>query len=88
MFGFVKDVFLCCAKDWDKETLTKELDCVRKIFRDSDDSKGKDLHIKADELCNQLQNKMISASDACSIIIQFFNCKYLLFCLFFYANFS
>ncbi|XWS34358.1 hypothetical protein CRYUN_Cryun21dG0032400 [Craigia yunnanensis] len=73
MFGFVKDVFLCCAKDWAPVTLTKELDCVRKIFRGSDDSKGKDLHIKADELCTQLQSKMISASAACSIIIQFFN---------------
>ncbi|XVE74559.1 hypothetical protein DITRI_Ditri12bG0026800 [Diplodiscus trichospermus] len=73
MFGFVKDVFLYCAMNWGPETLTKELDCVRKIFRDSDDSKDKDLHIKADELCNRLQNKMMSASDACSIIIQFFN---------------
>ncbi|XP_022726932.1 protein OBERON 3-like [Durio zibethinus] len=73
MFGFVKDVFLCFAKDWGPETLTKELDCVRKIFRGSDDAKGKDLHIKADELCNRLQNKRMSASDACSIIIQFFN---------------
>ncbi|XP_022776547.1 protein OBERON 3-like [Durio zibethinus] len=73
MFGFVKDVFLCCAKDWGPETLTKELDCVRKIFRGSDDSKGKDLHIKADELLTQLQNKMMSATDACSLIIQFFN---------------
>ncbi|XVE91837.1 hypothetical protein REPUB_Repub01dG0045900 [Reevesia pubescens] len=74
MFGFVKDVFLCCAKDWGPETLIKELDCVRKIFRGSDDSKGKDLHFKADELCSRLQNKMMSASDACSIIMQFFSC--------------
>ncbi|OMO72539.1 hypothetical protein COLO4_27597 [Corchorus olitorius] len=73
MFGFVKDVFLCCAKDWGPETLTKELDCVRKIFRGSDDPKGKDLHLRADELCTQLQNKIMSASDACSIIMQFFN---------------
>ncbi|XVF02994.1 hypothetical protein REPUB_Repub04eG0222500 [Reevesia pubescens] len=73
MFGFVKDVFLSCAKDWGLETLTKELDCVRKIFRGSDDSKGKDLYIKADELCTRLQNKRMSASDACSIIIQFFD---------------
>ncbi|KAK6242460.1 Oberon [Theobroma cacao] len=73
MFGFVKDVFLCCAKDWGPETLKKELDCVRKIFKGSDDSKGKELHIKADELCTQLQNKMMSALDACSVIIQFFN---------------
>ncbi|XVF85556.1 hypothetical protein PTKIN_Ptkin17bG0126700 [Pterospermum kingtungense] len=73
MFGFVKDVFLCCAKDWGPEQLTKELDCVRKIFNGSDDSKGKDLQIKAHELFTQLQNKMMSASTACSIIIQFFN---------------
>ncbi|QHO60215.1 Protein OBERON [Arachis hypogaea] len=26
MFGFVKDVFMCCAKDWGLETLMKELD--------------------------------------------------------------
>ncbi|TYI99628.1 hypothetical protein E1A91_A13G030300v1 [Gossypium mustelinum] len=73
MFGFVKDVFLYCAKNWVLETLTKELDCVRKIFRGSDDSKDKELYVKADELCSRLQNKMMSASDACSIIIQFFN---------------
>ncbi|KAE8710124.1 Protein OBERON 3 [Hibiscus syriacus] len=73
MFGFVKDVFLYCAKDWGPETLINELDCVRKIFRSSDDSKGKELHIKADELCNRLRNKVMSASDACGIILQFFN---------------
>ncbi|KAK8507945.1 hypothetical protein V6N13_055413 [Hibiscus sabdariffa] len=72
MFGFVKDVFLYCAKDWDPETLTKELDCVRKIFRGSDDSKGKELHIKADELSKRLRNKVMSAFDACGIILQFF----------------
>lgn len=73
MFGFVKDVFLCCAKDWDLETLKKELDCVRKIFRGSDDYKGKELHSKADEIISKLENKMISPSNACNIIIQFFN---------------
>ncbi|KAE8682995.1 Protein OBERON 3 [Hibiscus syriacus] len=73
MFGFVKDVFLYCAKDWGHETLIKELDCVRKIFRGSDDSKGKELRIKADDLCNWLRNEAMSTSDACSIILQFFN---------------
>ncbi|KAK8604232.1 hypothetical protein V6N13_099181 [Hibiscus sabdariffa] len=73
MFGFVKDVFLCCAKEWSPETLIKELDCVRKIFRGSDDSRGKDLHIKADELFIRLQNKMMSAADVCSTILRFFN---------------
>lgn len=75
MFGFVKDVFLFCAKDWGLDTLVKELDCVRKIFKGSNDFKGKELHKKADELVSKLENKMLSPSDACSCIIQFFNGK-------------
>ncbi|KAJ7954406.1 Protein OBERON [Quillaja saponaria] len=73
MFGFVKDVFVCCAKDWGLETLMKELDCVRRIFNGSEDLKGKELHIKADDMLFKLQTKMISTSDACNFIIQFFN---------------
>ncbi|KAI9168797.1 hypothetical protein LWI28_002080 [Acer negundo] len=73
MFGFVKDVFVCCAKDWGLETLVKELDCVRKIFKGSDNVKGKQLHIKADELVLKLEKKMMSPTDACNFIIQFFN---------------
>ncbi|KAH7570828.1 hypothetical protein ACOSP7_019288 [Xanthoceras sorbifolium] len=73
MFGFVKDVFVCCAKDWGLDTLVKELDCVRKIFKGSDDVKGKQLHIKADELVSKLEKKMMSPSDGCNFIIQFFN---------------
>ncbi|XP_062172127.1 protein OBERON 3 isoform X2 [Alnus glutinosa] len=73
MFGFVKDVFLCCAKEWGLATLKKELDCVRKIFKGSEDYKGRELHIKADEMLSKLESKMISPSDACNIIIQFFN---------------
>lgn len=73
MFGFVKDVFVSCAKEWGFETLIKELDCVRKIFRGSEDPKGRELHVKADGLLTKLEGKMISASDACNIIIQFFN---------------
>ncbi|KAK1552624.1 hypothetical protein Q3G72_020511 [Acer saccharum] len=73
MFGFVKDVFVCCAKDWGLETLVKELDCVRKIFKGSDNVKGKQLHIKADELVLKLEKKMMSPTEACNFIIQFFN---------------
>ncbi|KAL3502113.1 hypothetical protein ACH5RR_036562 [Cinchona calisaya] len=73
MFGFVKDVYMSCARDWGLETLMKELDCVRKIFRGSEDRKGKELHVKADEMLSKLQNKMMSPSDACSFIFQFFN---------------
>lgn len=73
MFGFVKDVYMHCAREWGLETLRNELDCVRKIFRGSEDRKGKELHLKADELLSKLQSKMMSPLDACSFIFQFFN---------------
>ncbi|KAF6144576.1 hypothetical protein GIB67_006068 [Kingdonia uniflora] len=74
MFGFVKDVFMCCAKDWGLETLIKELDCVRKVFRGSEDSKGKQLQNMAEEKLAKLQNMILSPSDACNAILQFFKC--------------
>ncbi|KAL5995533.1 hypothetical protein ACLOJK_025596 [Asimina triloba] len=64
MFGFVKDVFVCCAKDWGLETLIKELDCVRKIFQGSVDFRGKELHKKAEEMLTKLDKKSISPSGA------------------------
>ncbi|KHN12477.1 protein OBERON 3-like isoform X1 [Glycine soja] len=73
MFGFVKDVFMCCAKDWGLETLMKELDCVRKIFMGSEDRKGKELHVKTDDMLLKLQTRMISPSDASSYIMQYFS---------------
>ncbi|TKY59782.1 OBERON 3 [Spatholobus suberectus] len=73
MFGFVKDVFVCCAKDWGLETLMKELNCVRRIFKGSEDRKGKELHVKADDMLLKLQTKMISPLDACNYILQFFS---------------
>ncbi|XP_009781158.1 protein OBERON 3 [Nicotiana sylvestris] len=73
MFGFVKDVFTSCAKDWGEETLMKELDCVQKIFQGSEDFKGKELHVKAAELRSKLEKKMISRPDVCNFIFQFFN---------------
>ncbi|CAH8353842.1 unnamed protein product [Eruca vesicaria subsp. sativa] len=73
MFGFVKDVFVCCAKNWGPETLVKELDCVGKVFRGSDDAKGKTLHLKANEMVKKLESKQISPVDASNFIIQFFN---------------
>nr|XP_043607906.1 protein OBERON 3-like [Erigeron canadensis] len=73
MFGFIKDVFKSCAEQWGLETLIKELDCVRKIFRESGDFKGQKLHLKAAELISMLENKVMSPSDVCSTILQFFN---------------
>ncbi|PWA78671.1 hypothetical protein CTI12_AA212510 [Artemisia annua] len=73
MFGFIKDVFESCAEQWGLETLIKELDCVRKIFRGSGDFKGQKLQFKASELISKLENKVMSPSDVCSVILQFFN---------------
>ncbi|XP_047969667.1 protein OBERON 3 [Salvia hispanica] len=73
MFGFVKDVFMSCAKDWGLETLIKELDCVRKVFGGSEDRKGKELHIKADEMISKLRSNIITPPEVCSSIFQFFN---------------
>ncbi|KAL2541349.1 Protein OBERON 3 [Abeliophyllum distichum] len=73
MFGFVKDVFMSCAKGWDAQTMIKEFDCVRKIFRGSEDRKGKELHVKANEMFTKLENKIMTPSDVCNFIFQFFN---------------
>ncbi|XP_068660845.1 protein OBERON 3-like [Aristolochia californica] len=72
LFGFVKEAFMSCAKGWGLETLIKELDCVRKIFQASTDLKGKELQNKAEELLSKLEKKLITSSDACSEILQFF----------------
>ncbi|PSS13384.1 Protein OBERON like [Actinidia chinensis var. chinensis] len=73
MFGFVKDVFMSCANAWAPETLMKELDCVRKIFRGSEDFKGKELHTKAGEMISKLESKLMSPSDVFNFLCQFFN---------------
>ncbi|XP_055836322.1 protein OBERON 3-like [Solanum dulcamara] len=72
MFRFTKEMYRCCAKDWDQEILIKELDYVQKIFHGSDDFKGKELHAITYGLRNKLEKKMISPSDACNFIFQFF----------------
>ncbi|KAL0541801.1 hypothetical protein IC582_021862 [Cucumis melo] len=73
MFGFVKDVFGYCAKNWGLETLMKELECVKRIFIGSDDYKGKDLYIKASQMLAKLERKAIDPWEACNIILEYFN---------------
>ncbi|KAK4785289.1 hypothetical protein SAY86_001978 [Trapa natans] len=73
MFGFVKDVFTCCAEKWGLETLTKELNCVKEIFQMSEDFQGKELHRKAEDLLVKLDRRLLSTSDACNMIIKFIN---------------
>lgn len=75
VFGFVKEVFTCCAKDWGLETLMKELDCVRMIFHVSEDFEGKELEKKAEDMLTKLSKKQISPIDACTAMLQFFKCE-------------
>ncbi|KAH0681883.1 hypothetical protein KY289_019635 [Solanum tuberosum] len=72
MFRFTKEMYRCCAKNWNQEILIKELDYVQKIFHGSDDFKGKELHAITYGLRNKLEKKTISPSDACNFIFQFF----------------
>ncbi|MCD7449245.1 hypothetical protein HAX54_050683 [Datura stramonium] len=72
MFGFARDVYMHCAKDWGEETLIKELDYVRQIFHGSEDFKGKELHAITYGLRNKLEKKMISPSNAIDFIFHFF----------------
>ncbi|KAL6981200.1 hypothetical protein U1Q18_022831 [Sarracenia purpurea var. burkii] len=57
MFGFVKEVFQNFAKDWTAETLSKELEYVRRIFSASEDMRGNQLHNIAVLMLSRLANK-------------------------------
>lgn len=72
MFGFVKEVFQNFAKGWTSETLSKELEYVRRIFSASDDNRGKRLHEIAIQMLSRLANKS-DLQDVRSCIMGFFN---------------
>lgn len=57
MFGFVYEVFQNFAKDWTAETLSRELEYVKRIFCDSKDMRGRRLHEIADQMLARLANK-------------------------------
>lgn len=71
MFGFVKDVFTSCSKDWNAETLGKELEYVRRIFLASDDLRGKRLSEVAANLLPMLGNES-KLSEVHGYIMSFF----------------
>ncbi|KAJ4975490.1 hypothetical protein NE237_000596 [Protea cynaroides] len=71
LLGWVKDVFQQCAPGWDREALMRELDYVSRIFRGSEDPKGRKLFWK----CEDLMEKMRSGapeSTACRLMLLFF----------------
>lgn len=82
MFGFVKEVFTTCAKDWKAETLTKELQHVRRIFSASNDARGRGLHYLADQMLLNLERN-VDHSEVINQILAFLLGK--LFCI---NNFS
>ncbi|EMS53777.1 OBERON-like protein [Triticum urartu] len=56
LFGWVKDVFQQCAPGWDRDALVRELEFVCKIFRLSEDPKGRNLFRKCANLIERLRN--------------------------------
>ncbi|KAJ6852256.1 putative protein OBERON 4 [Iris pallida] len=72
MFGFVKDVFMTCVKDWKAETLVKELQYVRRIFAASNDLKGRRLCAMANQMLQKIEVKA-NISEVINIISGFFS---------------
>ncbi|KAG6525557.1 protein OBERON 4-like [Zingiber officinale] len=70
MFGFVKEVFLTCAKDWKAETLAKELQYVSRIFSASNDARDRRLHELADQMLLNLENN-VNHSEVLSQVMAF-----------------
>lgn len=75
LLGWVKDVFQHCAPTWDREALSRELDFVSRIFRGSEDPKGRKLFWKCEELVEKLKSG-VAESLACRVILMFFQGTY------------
>ncbi|KAJ7215292.1 hypothetical protein O6H91_Y472700 [Diphasiastrum complanatum] len=71
LFGFVKDVFTTFAQVWERDVLTRELECVRRIFHGSQDKKGKQLCEKAGHMLSNLENRADTA-EVCQSMLRFF----------------
>ncbi|XP_002960421.2 OBERON-like protein [Selaginella moellendorffii] len=71
LFGFVREVFTTYAKDWSAETLRQELDCIQRIFRRSQDSRGKQLCWIAEKMLGKVEG-CGDTSELCETIVRFF----------------
>jgi hypothetical protein len=56
LLGWVKDIFQQCAPGWDRDALLRELEFVCKIFRLSEEPRGRVLFRKCAELIEKLRN--------------------------------
>ncbi|XAR53865.1 hypothetical protein NMG60_11022573 [Bertholletia excelsa] len=71
LLGWVKDVFQHCAQSWDRESLIRELDYVRRIFCGSEDPRGRKLLWKSEELIDKLKGGMAEPM-AYKVLLLFF----------------
>ncbi|GFP80479.1 oberon-like protein [Phtheirospermum japonicum] len=71
LLGWVKDVFQHCAPSWDRDGLIRELDFVSRIFRGSEDPKGRKLFWKCEELIEKLKSG-VAEPIPCKAILMFF----------------
>ncbi|XP_072971949.1 OBERON-like protein [Typha angustifolia] len=70
LLGWVKDVFQQCAPGWDRDTLIRELEFVSKIFRLSEDPKGRQLFWKCGDLIDKMKTG-VAESMACRMLLLF-----------------
>ncbi|KAF8414237.1 hypothetical protein HHK36_002237 [Tetracentron sinense] len=71
LFGWVKDVFQHCAPGWNREALMRELDFVSRIFRGSEDQRGRKLFWKCEDLIEKMKGGF-AESTACKVMLLFF----------------
>ncbi|GJT80435.1 OBERON-like protein [Tanacetum coccineum] len=71
LFGWVKDVFHHCAPLWDREALVRELEYVSRIFRGSEEPRGRKLYWKCGELVEKLKSG-VAEPVASKAILSFF----------------
>ncbi|XP_010943847.1 OBERON-like protein isoform X1 [Elaeis guineensis] len=69
LLGWVKDVFQHCAPGWDREALMRELDFVSKIFRLSEDPKGRKLYWKCGDLIEKIKSG--ATESVCRMLLLF-----------------
>ena len=78
LIGFVRDVFQHCASNWDRECLVKELDFVSRIFRGSEDQRGRKLFWKCEEVMDKIKGGLAETT-AAKLILVFFQGKCMCF---------
>ncbi|KAJ4762506.1 potyvirus VPg interacting protein (DUF1423) [Rhynchospora pubera] len=69
LLGWVRDVFQQCAPGWDRDALIRELDFVCKIFRMSEDTRGRKLLSKCMYLIDQMRGG-VAETTACRMLLQ------------------